>query len=156
MNLVKALELRIPPLLLTAFFGIGMALVSRALPSLRADIPAGSPVSIFLAAAGALLAVVAWMQFRRAQTTVDPRFPSRTARLVTGGVYRFTRNPMYLGFALALGGWTLWLAHPLSAIGLPLYVAYLDRFQIDPEERSLQQKFAEEFRAYEACVRRWI
>lgn len=156
MNLIKTLELRVPPLLLTALFGIGMALVSRVLPSLQAEIPARSPVSIFLAATGTLLAVVALMQFRREQTTVDPRFPSRTARLVTGGVYRFTRNPMYFGFALALGGWTLWLAHPLSAIGLPLYVAYLDRFQIDPEERWLQQKFAEEFCAYQACVRRWI
>jgi protein-S-isoprenylcysteine O-methyltransferase Ste14 len=72
------------------------------------------------------------------------------------GVYRWTRNPMYLGMAVLLLAWGLWLANGAALAVISLFVAYLNRFQIAPEERALQARFGDEFTAYRARVRRWL
>lgn len=94
--------------------------------------------------------------FRRAHTTVDPRYPQKMTALVTGGVYRVTRNPMYLGMLLALAGWALWLGQLLPFIILPLFILFLNRWQIAPEERALERTFGAEYTLYRARARRWI
>jgi protein-S-isoprenylcysteine O-methyltransferase Ste14 len=76
--------------------------------------------------------------------------------LVTGSIYRLTRNPMYLGFALVLFGWALHLAHPVALLGVPACVLWIDRMQIPREERALATLFGEEFARYCARVRRWL
>ena len=76
--------------------------------------------------------------------------------MVTSGVYRVSRNPMYAGLLLGLAGWALHLAHPLPFVVLPLFVAYLNRFQIAPEERWLAERFGADFTAYQSRVRRWF
>jgi protein-S-isoprenylcysteine O-methyltransferase Ste14 len=83
--------------------------------------------------------------------------PAQAASMVTSGVYRFTRNPMYLGMFCLLAAWAAWLGRlaPLLA-GLPAFVLYMNRFQIRPEERALEQRFGAAFREYAARVRRWI
>ena len=76
--------------------------------------------------------------------------------MVTTGICRVTRNPMYLGFALALLGWGLWLGHAV-ALGVPLaFVLYVNRFQIQPEERALRAKFGAPYEDYRRRVRRWL
>ena len=96
------------------------------------------------------------MAFRRAKTTVNPITPEATTTMVTSGLYRFSRNPMYLGLLVVLIGWALFLSHPLAFAVLPLFVLYMNRFQIIPEEQILSAKFAHQFTAYKETVRRWV
>ncbi len=90
------------------------------------------------------------------KTTVNPLTPEATTTMVTSGIYRFTRNPMYLGFLLILAGWAIALSHLLAFVILPLFVWYMNRFQILPEERALASKFPEAFTAHKRSVRRWL
>ncbi len=153
---MKALELKLPPVLvalLCAGLSWGLA---RALPSLTIVIPFRRSLAAVLVVVGFGIAVSGVLAFRRSRTTVDPTRPSKASSLVMSGVYRATRNPMYLGMALALAGWAVWLAHPLALIGVVVFVAYLTRFQIVPEEHALREVFGAEFGAYARRVRRWL
>jgi protein-S-isoprenylcysteine O-methyltransferase Ste14 len=76
--------------------------------------------------------------------------------LVTEGPFRFTRNPMYLGFAVTLLAWSVWLAHPVTLLGIAGFVAWMNRLQIVAEERAIGALFGEEFERYRNRVRRWI
>ncbi len=89
-------------------------------------------------------------------TTLDPRYPAKSTCVVMHGVYRFTRNPMYLGMALMLAGAAAWAASLLGALITIGFCVYLTELQIKPEERFLLQQFGEEFRLYMARVRRWL
>ena len=82
--------------------------------------------------------------------------PQKASALVTSGVYRITRNPMYLGMLLVLAGWAVWLGNAAALIGLPLFVGVLNLLQIAPEERVLRGRFGDAFTRYAARVRRWI
>jgi protein-S-isoprenylcysteine O-methyltransferase Ste14 len=95
-------------------------------------------------------------EFARARTTVNPLAPARASRLVTGGVFAHTRNPMYLGMLLVLAGWGVWLGNALAWLGLPLFVGLLNALQIGPEERAMRQRFGADFDRYAAQVRRWL
>ncbi|MCY1553776.1 Phospholipid methyltransferase [compost metagenome] len=106
--------------------------------------------------AGAFVALFGVASFRRAKTTVNPTTPGAASALVDSGIYRYSRNPMYLGLLLVLAGWGLWLAHALALLGLPAFVVYMNRFQIAPEERALTAVFGDAFAAYRQKVRRWI
>ncbi len=109
-----------------------------------------------LLVAGISLALLGVLEFRKSSTTVDPRFPDKSSQLVTTGVYRISRNPMYLGFLVILLGWSLYLVNYIALLLLPAFVAYMTHFQIKPEERVMAQKFSGQFSGYTARVRRWI
>ncbi len=109
-----------------------------------------------LVAAGLGVDLAGLAAFRGARTTVNPLQPQRASALVTGGVYRFTRNPMYLGMALLLSAWAVHLSSWLALAGPLAFVLYITRFQIVPEERVLQANFGEAFTRYAARVRRWL
>jgi protein-S-isoprenylcysteine O-methyltransferase Ste14 len=94
--------------------------------------------------------------FRRARTTVNPLTPDATTALVESGIYRLTRNPMYLGFLLLLLAEIVWLANPVALLAAPAFVLYLNRFQIGPEERALRNRFGAKFQSYSHRVRRWL
>ena len=94
--------------------------------------------------------------FRRRRTTVDPIQPQKASSLVIDNVFRYTRNPMYLGLVLVLGAWAVYLSNLASLVMLPVFIAYLTRFQIQPEERVLLEKFGDDFEQYMRKVRRWI
>ena len=87
---------------------------------------------------------------------MNPIKASAASSLVTGGVYRFTRNPMYLGLSITLMGWAVFLSNPLALLAVPLFVLYMEKFQINPEERVLSSLFGAEYAAYEEKVRRWL
>ena len=114
----------------------------------------------YLAAALAIVGVtfdlLGLLAFRRSRTTINPMKPSKASALVTGGVYRVTRNPMYVGLALLLAAWAVHLSMLWPFIGPVLFVIYMNRFQIGPEERVMRGKFGEEYAAYAARVRRWL
>jgi protein-S-isoprenylcysteine O-methyltransferase Ste14 len=94
--------------------------------------------------------------FHRAKTTVNPLKPEASTALVTGGIYRWTRNPMYLAMLLVLIAWACIVSNFAALAILPLFVAYLNRFQIGPEERALQARFGAGFESYRRKVRRWL
>ncbi|ALS97032.1 methyltransferase family protein [Lacimicrobium alkaliphilum] len=154
--MIQKLELRIPPVVQVAIFALAMWLLDRWFPAAALELPANLWMAILLAVAGAAIALSGVWEFRRAKTTVDPRVPDQASSLVTGGIYRYSRNPMYVGFLLALLGWAIYLANPFSLLMLPLFVVVMNRLQIIPEERFMLEKFGAEFTNYKASVRRWI
>jgi protein-S-isoprenylcysteine O-methyltransferase Ste14 len=133
-----------------------MWLAARALPNAEFQMPARGPVALAFALIGLAIAIVAVFQFRRAGTTPNPMKPQESATVVVTGVYRYSRNPMYLGDLLMLAGWAIWLANAAAFLGLPLFVVYLNRLQISAEERALQARFGPAYDAYRATVRRWL
>lgn len=147
---------RLPPLAVAPLAALLTWLVARATPSLSIDFPARSAVALALGAVAAAIGVAGVLEFRRARTTLNPLRPDRAAALVTGGIYRLTRNPMYLAVATALLGWGVWLGHAAAPLGAALFVAWIDRLQIPPEERALGALFGDEFERYRRKVRRWL
>jgi protein-S-isoprenylcysteine O-methyltransferase Ste14 len=99
---------------------------------------------------------VAGISFRRARTTVEPTRPDTTSSLITTGIYGITRNPIYVGMALMLLGWAIFLLNIASFVMIAVFVAYIWRFQITPEERALSILFKNEYTAYKSKVRRWL
>src|SRR5512134_1559904 len=119
--------------------------------------PAAAPViALALVASGATVACAGVIAFRQKRTTVNPLTPAASSSVVSSGVYRFSRNPMYLGFLLALAGWAVYLSNVAAALLLPAFVAYMSQYQIKPEERALLAKFGSEFAQYMSQVRRWL
>lgn len=82
--------------------------------------------------------------------------PERVTSLVTEGVYRYTRNPMYLGLALLLLAWALYLSAWLGVLVVGAFVAYMNCFQIMPEEKALESRFGQDFLRYQKAVRHWL
>jgi protein-S-isoprenylcysteine O-methyltransferase Ste14 len=113
-------------------------------------------VAILLLLAAGAIGIAGVRAFGRARTTVDPLRPEKASSLVTAGIYRRTRNPMYVALAIALLAWAVWLAHPLTLLGVAAFVAWISRFQIAPEERALHALFGAEFDRYCSEVRRWL
>jgi len=153
---VRGLELKVPPPAVALVTAVLMWLVSRATAALAFEFPAGNILAIGLAAAGIIIAVAGVVTFRRARTTLNPTKPESSSSLVSWGIYRITRNPMYLGLLLELTGWAIFLSNWLAFVFLPVFIVYINRFQIVPEERVLTSLFGREFVAYQSRVRRWI
>lgn len=153
---MSAMELKVPPLAVTALCAALMAAIDWLLPQARFALPFAGAVAVLVALAGVAVIVLGGLAFRRAETSVNPFAPGKASSLVTGGIYRLTRNPMYLGMLLMLCGWSFFLSNAAVWAGPVALVLYLDRFQIVPEERMLGRLFGDEFRAYRARVRRWI
>ena len=149
------LDARIPPPVVELAAALLMWALARETPGLDLSIPFRIPVAILFASVGIAIALSGVVAFRRSRTTVNPLRPSNASALVTSGIYRFTRNPMYLGMLVVLAGWAVALANAAAFLVLPFFVAYLTAFQIRPEERALEALFSE-FPAYRDSVRRWI
>lgn len=146
--------LRPPPLLLTLIFAVLMFSMDRAFPFFRAI---ASPVADFdyvLIGLGVLLILVAAGLFKWRKTTVNPF--GEPAVVVREGVYRFSRNPMYLGMLLILLGFGVWLGNMLALLLAPGFVWVMTRWYILREEQLLESRFGEEYRIYRRQVRRWI
>ncbi len=133
-----------------------MWLGARAAPAAGFPLPARQAIALGLAATGVGTAVAGVVSFRLAKTTVNPLKPDTASSLVASGIYRVTRNPMYLGALIVLFAWAAFLANALALILVPTFVLYLNRFQIIPEEKALTTRFGPEFAAYCTKVRRWI
>ncbi|MCB1843433.1 MAG: isoprenylcysteine carboxylmethyltransferase family protein [Halioglobus sp.] len=130
--------------------------LSRGAPLATLSFPSAGWVAAGFALAGVGIAVLGVLAFRQAETTVDPRSPEQSSTLVVRGVYRYSRNPMYLGFFLVLCAWGVFLGSISPLLLLPAFVVYTNRFQIAPEERFMREKFGESYSAYSARVRRWV
>ena len=154
---MSALELKIPPPFVGAIAAAGMVCASLWLAPVLA-LPAGIRVggALALVALGAGFDFSGLWAFKKAKTTFSPMRPDRSATVVQTGVYRITRNPMYLGLVFILLGLALYLASPWALLGPLAFAAYITRFQILPEERVLTARFGAAYTDYRAKVRRWL
>jgi protein-S-isoprenylcysteine O-methyltransferase Ste14 len=96
------------------------------------------------------------LTFIRMRTTVNPLRPSNATQLIVSGVYRVSRNPMYLGMVLSLSGWAWLLGNPLALLLVWLFARVLVLVQIAPEEAALRNLFGTSYIAYSKQVNRWI
>ncbi|NMP32523.1 isoprenylcysteine carboxylmethyltransferase family protein [Thalassotalea sp. M1531] len=150
------LQLKIPPVVLVAIFALAMWLSSKTFFSLAVSIPYAASFATVVLILGIIVAIAGVIAFRKAQTTVDPRTPEKSSSLVNTGIYKVTRNPMYLGFLLLLIAYAIYLSHIL-AFGLAfIFVLYMNAFQIKPEEHMLATLFGEDYEMYCRSVRRWL
>ncbi len=130
--------------------------LSKTAPSLSFVFPGHAFIAALFLADGLVVMIIAVRAFSRAETTINPHQPDKANKLVISGLYRVSRNPMYLGMALVLIGWAVWLGHLLALLPLIGFIWFITVFQIKPEEAVLKQKFGDEFEAYMGRVRRWI
>jgi protein-S-isoprenylcysteine O-methyltransferase Ste14 len=153
---MSALELKIPPVALALVAAAAMWAVAQVIPPVAAARSARLALVVPLALGGLLVMLAGVLEFRRARTTLHPQHPEQAASVVRSGIYAYSRNPMYLGILLILVAWAAWLANLASLALAAAIVPYLNRFQIEPEERVLARNFGAAYEAYRREVRRWI
>ena len=153
---MKGLELKLPPLPLALGFGVLMWAIDRWLPLHAERSPIRTAVALAILAIAMTILVAAIVGFRKASTTVDPMHPEAASAIVTAGIYRFSRNPMYLAFFIALVAMAVFLGNFVAALIPLIFVVYMNRFQISPEELALRARFGASYEAYLQTVRRWL
>jgi len=153
---MQALELKVPPPVVAVLMAGAMWGISLAAPLLQvpAFIRVAAAATIALAGGGFSLAGA--ISIRRAGTTVNSMKPETASSLICSGIYRVTRNPMYVGLLFVLVAWAILLSTVWALLGPLAFVLYLNRFQIAPEERALSALFGAGYSAYKSRVRRWL
>jgi len=153
---MSKLELKIPPVLVTVVFALLMWLVSKLLPGITTPIMLRVGGLIALVTVGAFFSISGVVSFRTAKTSVNPLAPDACSSLVSSGIYKKTRNPMYVGFLFFLIAWGLFLSNLFSLVLCTGFFLYMNRFQIQTEEETLKSLFGEDFLTYKSKVRRWL
>ena len=153
---MNALALKVPPVAQVIITAAAMYGVSKMVPALTFSLNGSTALAVGLGVIGMSLGVMGVTQFRKAQTTPNPQALEKVSSLVTSGIYRYSRNPMYLGLVLILLGWAFYLSHFLAFVLLPVFILYMTRFQIQPEEQMMARKFGKTYQAYLNKVRRWV
>lgn len=146
------MELKLPPPLIFLLC-IGLIYLVPKLPEPMLWL---QMLSILIAIFGLYLDLSSLRAFWRQKNTINPFLPNKTSALIIDGVYRFTRNPMYLSLVCYLLALTLWLASPFGIVAISLFITLVTRFQIKPEEQILTEKFGQAYLDYQQKVRRWI
>jgi protein-S-isoprenylcysteine O-methyltransferase Ste14 len=152
---MNSLELKVPPPVVLVLTSLGMWGLAHWPPHWSMDQYWRIVLFIGLAMLGVSCATAGVVAFVGAKTTISPIHPERASQLVQTGIYRYTRNPMYVGLLFVLTGWAMYLQSSLALLGLVFFVIWITRFQIVPEERLLLKLFGEEYRRYCERVRRW-
>ena len=153
---MSRLELKIPPDVLWVLVAGLMWLTSLRTPRLDLPTPIRVGSAVALTVAGVWFVVGARMSLDKAKTTWRPMTPGQSTSLVSTGVYGVSRNPIYLGMLLVMLGLGVALSSPVALALSVVFVLYLDRFQIEPEERALSTILGQEYQEYQTRVRRWL
>ena len=148
------IKTKFPPPLVALTFGFLINYTKNIFPKIEIEnkIIFGS----FMIISGLIIILSAIILFKKYQTTITPLNPSNATKLITDGIYRFSRNPMYLGLSLMLLGISIILNLTGGFFLIPLFILYLNIFQIIPEENAMVDLFKNEFLEYKKNVRRWI
>ncbi len=144
-----------PPAALLVAIALIYALSVR-MPATNFDLPGQEWIAGLLFATGLALMLAAAWDLQRAHTTINPIWPDHAKHLVTSGIYRFSRNPIYVGDAVILTGMVFWFGNWLGVVIVALFVLFIDRFQIRAEESALKRLFGEGYRSYLSRTRRWL
>ena len=148
------IKTKFPPPLVALAFGFLINYTKNIFPKIeiKNEIIFGS----FMIISGLIIILSAIILFKKYQTTITPLNPSKATKLITDGIYKFSRNPMYLGLLLVLLGISIILNLTGGFFLIPLFILYLNLFQIIPEENAMVDLFKDEFLEYKKKVRRWI
>ncbi len=155
---MKSLELKIPPVLifLVAVIGLYNSPKDPALYDFLQGFHFAVAIGVFCV--GVTIGLWSVVTFKMAKTTVNPVSVEKASFLVTHGIFKYSRNPMYLAMAICIIGVALYLRVELimGLFFLFFYIAYMTRFQIVPEEKVLLEKFNEDYQCYLNQTRRWL
>jgi protein-S-isoprenylcysteine O-methyltransferase Ste14 len=136
--------------------GVLAWLTSPAVPLMAFPTAVPPVLALVVGLAGLVVEVAGAASFVRARTSVDPTRPKGASTLVVSGIYRFTRNPMYVGDAVLLVAWALCLSSAVAFAAVPLFIGYMNLFQIPAEERAMSELFGDSYAEYRSRVRRWV
>ena len=148
------METKIPPPIVTLVFGLSIYF-SRGIFQV-VEIKYSFYFGILLLVLGFVILISAVRLFRKDKTTVNPLSPEQATKLVTDGIFKYSRNPMYLGMALVLGSIAVFFNLIGGIILVGLFCVYITKFQILPEERAMRDLFSDDFDKYTKVTRRWI
>jgi len=149
----KYLKTKIPPPIVTLLcIGI-IYLFENKIEYSQPDFKA---IGIIFLILGLIIIFLAVLKFIKIKTTVDPTRPHKTSNLVISGIYKITRNPMYLGMLFLIMAYTIYTNNVVGSITIPIFIFYINKFQIEPEEIEMRKKFGESFENYCKKVNRWI
>ncbi len=153
---MDSLKLKVPPVVVAFIAVMLMKAVALITPgsAFLATLPTAIPYLIVIL--GFVVAISGVVEFRRHKTTVNPMLKTEATAMVDSGIYGYTRNPMYLGMLIALLAGMFYWSNFYTLLICPLFVLYMNRFQIEPEEAYLQEKFPHAFADYQSRVRRWL
>ena len=145
---------RIPPPIVTLICGISIY-YSKSFFNQFFDF-SNNGISLFLLILGLIVFITAVRSFRKQKTTVNPLKPKQASSLVTSGIFRFSRNPMYLGMLIIL----LSISFKFNLLGGIIislsFFMFITKFQIYPEEEAMNELFGDKFTQYSNTTRRWI
>lgn len=150
------MKLKIPPVLVVMVFAGLMYLLDRFLPFGDFDFFGRNELALFLLGLAIVIMFLAIYAFSKAKTTVDPMQPDKASQLVTNGIFRYSRNPMYLAMLLILLGFGLKLGNAFNTLLAAGFVYFMNHFQIKHEEEALRQRFGKSYQLYLKAVRRWF
>jgi len=153
---VNSLELKVPPPGVALLICAAMWALSLVPPFIEVSTVIRTGVALAIGSVGVVFSMAGVICFRQAKTTVNPTKPHAASALVTSGIYKFTRNPMYLGLLFVVIGWAAFLFSLWALVGPVAFALYITRFQIQPEERVLGGLFGAEYTGYQSRVRRWL
>ena len=148
------METKIPPPIVTLIFGL-FIYFSRGIFQ-PVEIEYSFYIGILLLLGGAMILISAVRSFKKDKTTINPLSPEQATKLVTDGIFKYSRNPMYLGMALVLGSMAVFFNLLGGVILITLFCLYITKFQIIPEERAMRDLFLDVFDKYTKVTRRWI
>jgi protein-S-isoprenylcysteine O-methyltransferase Ste14 len=150
------MELKIIPVVQVLIAVILMIIFSKLWPDLIFNWPAHELVALVLLSLAIFVGMSAVISFRKHKTTVNPTKPETSSRIVSSGIYATSRNPMYLAMLIALVSIAYYLQHLTSLPIILIFISYMTRFQIIPEERMLTKIFGQQYSDYQVKVRRWL
>ncbi len=151
------MHLKIPPAIIAILTLITMVIITKTLPQFSFSLPYKLLVAIVVATTGISIAASGVAAFRKLQTTVNPTKPGTASTLAVDGIYKWSRNPMYLGIVLFLIACGIYSANLMALVVMPFaFLVYMTVYQIKPEEDALTLIFGHDFVQYKARVRRWL
>ncbi|HHX8465735.1 TPA: methyltransferase family protein [Vibrio diabolicus] len=153
---MRKLELKVPPVAVFLLAILLMYGLTVLVPSLNISVPFVEVVVGGLTLLSGYMGIAGVYEFHKVKTTVNPVKPDTASSVVRTGVFSFSRNPMYMALLLLIIAIGLWWQHLSVVLCSVVFVSYMNRFQIKPEERVLERLFGEEYVDYKNHVRRWI
>ena len=153
---MKSLELKIPPPVYALSIALLMWLLSQHAPVVQLISSPWNKVGLAIIIIAGMFDLWSLFLFIKKKTTINPLSPKNTTGLVTTGLYKVSRNPMYVGMLLMLFGYAIWLGSVTSFLVVPLFYLVITKMQIKPEEVILEENFGQEYMDYKNSVRRWL
>ena len=148
------MKTKIPPPIVTLVSALLIFFSKELFPNYTFDYQSTLSIGIFIS--GLMILISAVSLFKKKETTVNPMSPEKASSLVVDGVFKYTRNPMYLGMSVVL----LSISIQFNLIGgiliVSLFVAYITVFQIIPEEEAMEENFGQDYLLFKKNTRRWI